>query len=916
MTAAAVLFLLFCHPLKGEGADLLPKEGFELIRKEGKIGEYRMPSNGLRVLLLEDHSAPVAAVMVSYQVGTRDEIPGKTEAAHFLEHLMFKGTARYNRRAGTAVPFVLEEAGAILNATTEPDATHYYEVLPSDRLDLALDIEADRMRGSLLREKDIFHERQVILNEFERNTSMPVFALMRAVWKTAFRGHPYGHAMMGERKDIENIPGEYLKGFYDTYYWPDHAVLTVVGDFKISEALDLIREKFGNIPHSPGAVSRAEIRDPGQEELRRVTVERPDPFEALAVACRIPPARDRDTAALEVLGAVLAGGKNSLLYRRLVDRKLAANVGVSLEKMDGPGLFLIQVSLADQVTHDRVEKEIFSVLSEIRKKGITKEALRRAKKQLHAQEAFSRDGAFAVAGKIAGAISMGDWTLFETYPGRIDAVTSGDVLRAARLYLVPERMTIGALVSKSVRNPQAVPVASETAEITDEGEELLSETLPPEAQAPAEIGEKEGGMDLGKRVSVKETDGIKIFCLKTEIKDAVTLMGSFEGGGSAYSRNPLLAPLVVGMLDKGTEKRDQFEIARVLEDCGAQVSFSLDYRRAGFSARCLKEDVPLVLKLVAEQLRRPRFDAEEFEKLKQRSRVGIQEKMTDPDPLAFSEISRLIYPPEHPNYQISCEKELEWLETTTPEEARDFYKAHYGKQGFILVAAGDIEPEAVQAAAKKEFKNWKSQNPPKPYRGETVLGEASRKDIFVKGRKNLTMYFGHAMPFNRLSGEYLPVFFANYVLGGSFSARLSGKIRDELGLTYSVSSRVGGMSDELDGDFLIRMISVSSAAEKGISEVEKQLAGFVSGGIREDELARNQNAICGRFKVDLASTQGLAGQILKYEELGLGIGYLDGYPSEVKHLSLVTVNDAIKRFYHPSRLCLVVAGDFGKKDQN
>jgi zinc protease len=389
--------------------------------------------------------------MVTYHVGSRNESLGLTGATHFLEHLMFKGTERFNKRKGTSIFNVLQRVGAQVNATTWLDRTNYYELLPKEHLPLAVEIEADRMRGALLGPEDVTSERTVILNEYDRGQNEPLRNLYVAVWSAAFVAHPYHHPTIGWRSDIEHVTPGGLRHFYDTYYWPNNATASVIGDVDRQEALALIAAHFGAIPPAQAPVPDVHTVEPVQRGERRVTVREAGEIGAVMVAYKSPPALEPDTDALDVLSMILASGKGSRLYRRLTDRGLTAQVMASVSRMRDPGLFYVLALLTPEATHDEVEAGLYEVVAAIREEGIEEPELQRAKNQLKAQEAFGRDGAFAVASQLNEAIAAGDWKLYTTYLDRIDRVTADDVRRVAQAYLVEDARTVGRFVPLQAR---------------------------------------------------------------------------------------------------------------------------------------------------------------------------------------------------------------------------------------------------------------------------------------------------------------------------------------------------------------------------------------------------------------------------------------------------------------------------------
>jgi zinc protease len=416
---------------------------FDFVVASGGIEEYRHKKNNLQVLLLPDATAPVVTLMVTYRVGSRNESMGLTGATHMLEHLMFKGTKRYNKKDGTSIFNALQRVGARVNATTWLDRTNYYELLPREHLPLAVEIEADRMRGALISTEDLESERTVILNEFDRGDNEPMRKLYLAVWSTAFMAHPYHHPTIGWRSDIEHATSGGLRHFYDTFYWPDNATVSVIGDLDREATLDLLDGHFGAITPAPAPIPEVHTREPRQRGTRRITVRQAGQLGLVMVAYKSPSALEPDVDALEVLSIVLATGKNSRLYRRLTDNALTTHIMTSVSRLRDPGLFYIFAMLAPGHTHESIEEQILEEVERVKEEGITEAELRRAKSKIKAEVAFSRDGSFSVASELNEAIAAGDWKLYSTLLDRIERVTADDVQRVARQYCTEDVLTVG-----------------------------------------------------------------------------------------------------------------------------------------------------------------------------------------------------------------------------------------------------------------------------------------------------------------------------------------------------------------------------------------------------------------------------------------------------------------------------------------
>lgn len=418
---------------------------FEFVQSSGGIEEYKLKSNGLTVLLLAEGAAPVATFMVTYRVGSRNEVAGLTGATHLLEHLMFKGTERFNRDLGSSIFSVLQRVGAQMNATTWYDRTNYYELLPSEYLPLAMEIEADRMRGARVRDEDLADERTVVLNELDRGENEPIRKLLHAVFSTAYQAHPYGHPVIGWRSDVENVTAEGLRHFYDSYYWPSNATISVIGQFEKKDVFELIDEHFGTIANESAVDSQEEVvtREPQQIGERRVVIRQAGQLATLMMAWKAPAGLDEDADALDVLAQVLAGGKSGRMHRALTDKGLTTAASAFFPRLRDPGLFILYGGIVPGVEPTDVEEVMRDQISAILKDGVTSEELEKARRQVVAEEAFGRDGPYAVAARLNEAIAVGDWTLFTTYRQRIESVTADDILNAAKKIFSDDRLTVG-----------------------------------------------------------------------------------------------------------------------------------------------------------------------------------------------------------------------------------------------------------------------------------------------------------------------------------------------------------------------------------------------------------------------------------------------------------------------------------------
>jgi len=437
-----------------------PVPGFTFVKTVGAVSEYTLDANGLQVLLLPDHSAPVVTYMVTYHVGSRNEVTGTTGATHLLEHLMFKGSVNFNRTKGNGFDQALDPIGATNNATTWLDRTNYYETFGSEHLDMITAMEADRMRNLLLHEDDRRPEMTVVRNEFERGENSPFSALIKEIFSAAYVAHPYHHPTIGWRSDIEKVSIEKLRAFYDTFYWPNNATVTIVGDITPATALPLVAKYYGAISRSPHPIPQLYTEEPDQSGPRRVTVRRAGQLGVVALGHKIPALTHPDAPAIIILSAILTDGKNSRFYKAITDQSLSTGVSGFPFPTHDPSLHFTFIPLAPGVTHEAVEKIALEQIEKLKTDGVTDAEVQAAIAKYLADAAYQRDGTYAIASNLNTDIAVGDWTLYYTFDEAIKKVTAADVQRVAQKYFNVNQSTIGWFVPLLPAGPHAAPHAA------------------------------------------------------------------------------------------------------------------------------------------------------------------------------------------------------------------------------------------------------------------------------------------------------------------------------------------------------------------------------------------------------------------------------------------------------------------------
>lgn len=405
----------------------------------------RTLDNGFEMILLEDHKAPVAVVQVWYRVGSRNELPGTTGLSHMLEHMMFKGTPRHGPGEYSRI---ISRNGGDENAFTSADGTAYYAKIAADRIDIELQLEADRMRNLVLSEELFEPERQVVMEERRlRVDDQPAAYLMETLRAQTFLEHPYRQPIIGWGSDIEGWKLADLQRQYDLYYQPNNAFLVAVGDFDAKQLEDRIAELFGPIPRGAKA---PEVRAHEQDARgpARVTVRRPAQLPFVAINYRAPNLNHPDSAALDVLEVILSGGKSSRFYRDLVEEQriaLSATASYARTSIDNK-TFSLAAQAQEGASAEEVEKALLAQIAAVRETAPGDEELDRAKAQIESSFIFSQDSTFYRALLLGTHELAGDWRKLDEYLPAMRAVSAEDINRVARTWLREDNRTTGVLL--------------------------------------------------------------------------------------------------------------------------------------------------------------------------------------------------------------------------------------------------------------------------------------------------------------------------------------------------------------------------------------------------------------------------------------------------------------------------------------
>ncbi len=879
----------------------------QITEVEG-ITEYSL-DNGLRFLLFPDASKPTATVNVTYFVGSRHEGYGETGMAHLLEHLVFKGTPDHPN-----ISEELAEHGARPNGTTSFDRTNYFETFPStdENLAWALDFEADRMVNSFISRDDLDSEMTVVRNEMESRENSPINVLLTRTLATAYLWHNYGNDVAGARSDVEGVPIDRLQAFYRKYYQPDNALLIVTGKFETERALELITREFGRIPRPDrsGANTLWETytQEPVQEGERTVTLRRVGDVQIAMMAYHVPPGSHPDYAAIDILSLVLGDQPSGRLYRGLVEPGLAASAGSFAYQLREAGPLLTYAEVRTDDDLSAAVTAMNEVLVEVLSNPVTGEEVDRAKTSLlnGIQRTFNDPERIAL--QLSEWASLGDWRLFFLHRDRIEAVVPGDVNRVAAEYLKPDNRTVGFFYPTDEPDRAEIPDLPDIASALDgyTGREAIAagEAFDP---SPANIEQRTTRYTLvnGMEVALlpKATRGQTVNArFRIILGDEEALTGRTTAGAIAGQ-----------MLMRGSSGHTRQQIQDALDRMQASGSVTGSVGQASGTVQTTRENLGEALRLLAEIVREPTFPEDEFETLREQQLAGLEQQRSDPGALAQTALARHMNPapPGHPMYTPTVDESVAAWEAVTLDEARAFHRDFYGPQLGTLAVVGDFDPQEIRGVIDEVFGDWES-----PYAATRISTEffeapADVLQIETPDKANAFLFVQQNLALRDDHEDYPALTLAGYMMGGGFlNSRLSARIREQDGLSYSVQAQISGHPIDENGSFFAVAIQAPENAEKVEAALREEVQRVLDDGFTSDELDIAKQGYLQARELGRAQDASLVSMLTQGLYFDRTLLWDAEFEGNVRNLTAADINAAVRRHLDLNKMTFVKAGDF------
>jgi zinc protease len=883
LLAAAALILALVTVFRERRDDPIPYERFTL-------------DNGLKVLLIEDHSAPTVAVSVTYNVGAKDDPPGREGLAHLFEHMLFNGSLNVGKGEHH---LLVTSQGGTPNGQTFMDHTQVWETLPANQLELALFLEADRMRSLRLDQARLDTERGTVLAERQQRVeNAPYGRAMDALFDLTYDIRPYKKTHIGTEEGLRAITLQEVNDFFRIFYAPNNAVLAISGAFEPDHARALVEKYFEHIPAQPPA-PEIDLAEPAQTAERRGRIEDPfAPGPRTYLAYKIPPGGSDDVAPLVVLTSMLGESAGSRLHQRLVrETEMVNGVAAQLEPRKGPGLLTFVLVPAAGRDEAAVQKVFDDAIAQLLAEGAQTDEVQRAKARLELTRATGLQQAVQRAGLLGEyEFRFGGADRANDRLRRFEKVSAADVTRVAREYLRPERRSILTVVPgggsatpafKTVTTPATQPVSSvERLNRAPISRELLRVSLP---EAP------ETRLDNGLSVLIAEETRTPLVSVRME----------FRGAGTRYVPvdDPALAITTAAMMREGTTTRSSRQMAQELDALGATVTWgeTVDSGASYLQVTGLRDTFDRWFPLLADLVLNPSFPSDELNLLKRRFTAEWQQRLSAPFTVATEHFNLAVYGPVA-GRRIPTDA----FSSLTSDRLRAWHKERYAPENTILVLAGDVGRDEALETVRRSFGGWSRTGIGEPVVPVHLPDRARVLIVNRPGSVQTTIMAGVAGPGNA-DPDHLALAVANRVLGGGAASRLFTKMRDERGLTFAAYSLLTTQKDR--GDWRAYSDITSSRLEEGVGTLLGELERIGREPIPAEELDQAKHAIVASFAVTLEQLQAVVNYIAARRSGELSADYWDRYPEKLMTVTPADAQRVAARYMDLSRLQVIAIGD-------
>jgi zinc protease len=910
LPAVFLLLAALCAGAPMACAAAAPPTAASVVAPSIPYEKYSLP-NGLEVILVEDHRLPIVAVNIWYHVGPANEAPGLTGFAHLFEHMMFAATRHVPRGLADRL---LEGAGATdSNGSTDYDRTNYYDTVPSNQLELALWIHADRMGYLLdvLDQRALSNQQDVVRNERRQTVENRPYGIAEEALTHALfpKTHPYYGAVIGSHADIQSARLADVRNFFLRYYGPNNASIVIAGDIDKARTRALVAKYFGSFRRGPPVPRPAVVTPPITRERRLVVPDRVE-LPRLYMGWLTPPAFQPGDAELQVTAQILAGGKSSRLYKSLVyERQIAQDASAAQNPNALASTFTIAVTARPGHDAREIETALDAELARLRDAGPSDKEVERARNMIET-------GMLTSIEKLGGTGLANQMNAYNQYTGdpgylakdiaRFERVTAADVRRVARAYLQTRARAVVTAVPGVPRLGPEVPTPPQSAAATPASaginrDEPWRYKAPKPGPAPR--------FTLPQGQSFRLANGLTVIHYFNPALPLVTARLVIKSGSDANPADqPGLASFTAQMLDEGTATRSAPQIADDLAQLGAFLDTGSSADASSVSVTALKSTFPQALDVLADMVRHPAFPNAEVERQRAERLGELAQQRDDPEAVAALAAAGALYGPDHPyGYgQLGTEQAIR---ETTRSDLYDFWRRHYVPGNAALVVSGDIGRDELKALAEARFLGWAGDEAPLAAPGAPDTTPA-RVVLVDKPGAPQTALRVTAIGVPRTTPDYPALEVMNAALGGLFSSRINNKLREQKGYSYGMFSHF--RYDRTPGYFAIAGSVRTDVTGPSVAAILDEVRAIRERPLPPEELlgARNSQVLSlpGQFETN----DGIGASLAETWVYDLPLDYYVHLPAQFAQVTARQVQAAARSHLLPEQMIVVAVGDRAK----
>jgi len=876
--------------------------------------------NGLTVILNQDKSDPITSLVILYHVGSAREVPGKTGFAHLFEHMMFQRS----ENVGEDEYFkYIEGAGGTLNGGTSYDQTIYFEVVPKNSLELAMWLESDRMGYMIntVTPQSFAGQQNVVQNEKRQSVdNRPYGFTDYIILKNLYpEGHPYSWDVIGEMEDLKNATIEDVKAFHNKYYVPNNATLVVSGDFDTEEVKAMIKKYFGEIPAGE-ELKKPEPMNITLDETKKLYHEdnfaRAPQFTMVYPVCQ---QFTKDAYSLDVLARLLGEGKKAPLYKVLVkDKKLTSNVRVYDQSLELTGQFEISVTANPSTSLNDVEKAIFEAYDMFETEKFTEKDLERIKAGIEMDyynmmsSVMYKSFMLAIYSEFAGSpdymvkeldmmrnVTMDDvWDVYNRYIKGKNYVATSFVPKG-QVDLVAEGSVNAGIVEEDVTKATQV-------EMIAGGEEVIEKTPSSFDRSVAPVPGPDPSIVIPQVWQSEASNGMKIYGIEQHELPLVTYSLVINGGHTLDDiSKPGVARFTAQMLNEGTKNKTPEELEEEIQLLGASINVRGGEESITVSVRTLTRNFEKTLALVEEMLLEPRWDEEQFSINKTRTVNNLKRSLADPNYLARTTFSKLNLGEDNV-LSSDVSGTVESVEAITMDDLKAFYDNNMSPSVANFLVVGDIDQKRVEKALAGLNAKWEAKDvtipsftfPPAPEKSAIYF-------VDVPGAKQSVINIGN-LSITRENPDYYKADVANYMLGGTASARLFMVLREEKGFTYGAYSNFEGQKNY--GTFRA-YASVRTDATLESVELFRKIMSDYRAGVSQETVDFTKGSLLKMNALRFETINNKLDMLNTATFYGLPLDYVRNEEDYLRGLTVEQVNETVQKYIDPMKMYYVVVGD-------